>query len=161
MQKITTLLTFDGRAEEAVDFYTSIFPNSRILSSMRGRATTVGAEGELVSATFELAGQEFIAVNGGSASASPPGVSLFVDCEDQDEVDALWEKLVDGGETGSCGWVTDRFGISWQVVPRPLGELLADDDGEKTVRALLRMSKIELVELRRAYDGGEIAPATH
>jgi predicted 3-demethylubiquinone-9 3-methyltransferase (glyoxalase superfamily) len=108
-----------------------------------------------VSATFELAGQEFIAINDGGAAPSQ-GISLFVDCEDQDEVDDLWEKLMDGGEPGSCGWVTDRFGISWQIIPRPLGELLADEDGERTARALhamLQMTKIELCELQRAYDG--------
>jgi predicted 3-demethylubiquinone-9 3-methyltransferase (glyoxalase superfamily) len=159
-QKITTFLTFDDRAEEAVTFYTSIFGNSRILSTTRYEAGAPGPEGELMSATFELAGQEFMALNGGPSFTFSQGISLFVDCEDQEEVDELWEKLTDGGEPGACGWLTDRFGVSWQIIPRALGELLADKDREKAGRvmeAMLRMSKIEIEGLRRAYEGAEAA----
>jgi predicted 3-demethylubiquinone-9 3-methyltransferase (glyoxalase superfamily) len=155
-KKITTFLTFNGQAEEAVEFYTSIFEDSRILSTTRYEAGGPGPEGELMSATFELAGQEFMALNGGPSFTFSQGISLFVDCEDQEEVDELWEKLTDGGEPGPCGWLTDRFGVSWQIIPRVLGELLADEDREKAghvMQAMLRMSKIEVEGLRRAYDG--------
>jgi predicted 3-demethylubiquinone-9 3-methyltransferase (glyoxalase superfamily) len=158
MQKITTFLTFDGQAEEAVDFYTSVFQGSRILSRHRYEAGGRGPEGELMSATFELAGQEFMALNGGSSFSFSQGISLFVDCESQEEVDDLWEKLTEGGEPGPCGWLTDRFGISWQIIPRALGELLADEDPEKAGRvmqAMLKMSKIEIEGLQRAYEGAE------
>jgi predicted 3-demethylubiquinone-9 3-methyltransferase (glyoxalase superfamily) len=155
-RKITTFLTFDGRAEEAVDFYTSIFENSRILSTTRYEAGGPGPEGQLMSATLELAGQEFMALNGGPSFKFSQGISLYVDCEDQEEVDELWEKLTDGGEPGPCGWLTDRFGVSWQIIPRALGELLADADRDKAGRvmqAMLQMSKIEIEGLRRAYEG--------
>jgi predicted 3-demethylubiquinone-9 3-methyltransferase (glyoxalase superfamily) len=157
-RKITTFLTFDGRAEEAVDFYTSIFENSRILSTSRYEAGGPGPEGQLMSATFELAGQEFMALNGGPAFTFSQGISLYVDCEDQEEVDELWGKLTDGGEPGPCGWLTDRFGVSWQIIPRALGELLADEDRDKAGRvmqAMLQMSRIEIEGLRRAYEGAE------
>lgn len=158
MQKITTFLTFDGQAEEAVDFYTSVFQGSRIQSRHRYEAGGGGPEGELITATFELAGQEFMALNGGSSFSFSQGISLFVDCESQEEVDDLWEKLTDGGEPGPCGWLTDRFGVSWQIIPRALGELLADEDREKAGRvmqAMLKMSKIEIEGLQRAYEGAE------
>jgi predicted 3-demethylubiquinone-9 3-methyltransferase (glyoxalase superfamily) len=158
MQKITTFLTFDGQAEEAVDFYTSVFQGSRILSRHRYEAGGRPPEGELMSATFELAGQEFMALNGGSSFSFSQGISLFVDCESQEEVDDLWEKLTEGGEPGPCGWLTDRFGVSWQIIPRALGELLADEDPEKAGRvmqAMLKMSKIEIEGLQRAYEGAE------
>jgi predicted 3-demethylubiquinone-9 3-methyltransferase (glyoxalase superfamily) len=156
-KKITTFLTFDGRAEEAVDFYTAIFPDSRITSTRRYGAAGPAPEGSLMTATFELAGQEFIALNGGPSFTFSQGISLFVDCETQDEVDELWEKLSDGGEKGPCGWLTDRFGVSWQVIPRALGELLGDPDPERSRRvmeAMLQMGKIEIDELRRSYEGG-------
>jgi predicted 3-demethylubiquinone-9 3-methyltransferase (glyoxalase superfamily) len=161
-KKITTFLTFDGRAEEAVEFYTSIFEDSRILSTTRYEAGGPGPEGELMSATFELAGQEFMALNGGPPFTFSQGISLFVDCEDQGEVDELWERLTDGGEPGPCGWLTDRFGVSWQIIPRALGELLADEDREKAGRvmeAMLRMSKIEIEGLRRAHEGARASLA--
>jgi predicted 3-demethylubiquinone-9 3-methyltransferase (glyoxalase superfamily) len=154
-KKITTFLTFDDRAEEAVDFYTSIFDGSRILSTSRYGAAGPGPEGSLMTATFELAGQEFMALNGGPSFTFSQGISLFVDCETQEEVDELWEKLSEGGEKGPCGWLTDRFGVSWQVVPRALGELLNDPDPEKANRvmqAMLQMGKIEIDGLRRAYE---------
>jgi predicted 3-demethylubiquinone-9 3-methyltransferase (glyoxalase superfamily) len=154
-KKITTFLTFDDRAEEAVDFYTSIFDGSRILSTSRYGAAGPGPEGSLMTATFELAGQEFMALNGGPSFTFSQGISLFVDCETQEEVDELWEKLSEGGEKGPCGWLTDRFGVSWQVVPRALGELLNDPDPEKANRvmqAMLQMGKIDIDGLRRAYE---------
>jgi predicted 3-demethylubiquinone-9 3-methyltransferase (glyoxalase superfamily) len=156
-KKITTFLTYDGRAEEAISFYTSIFENSRILSTRRYGEAGPGPKGTLMTATFELAGQEFMALNGGPSFAFAQGISLFVDCETQDEVDHLWEQLSEGGEKGPCGWLTDKFGVSWQVVPRALGEMLTDEDAEKSQRvmkAMLQMSKIEIEGLRRAYEAG-------
>lgn len=160
MQRITTFLTFDDRAEEATDFYTSIFENSRILSSTRYGDAGPGPEGALMSATFELDGQRFMALNGGPSFRFEQGISLFVDCETQEEVDRYWEALSEGGEKGPCGWLTDKFGVSWQVVPRALGELLSDEDPEKAQRvmnAMLQMSKIEIEGLRRAYEGAAAA----
>jgi predicted 3-demethylubiquinone-9 3-methyltransferase (glyoxalase superfamily) len=154
-KKITTFLTYDDRAEEAVEFYTSIFDDSRIVSATRYGAAGPGPEGSLMSATFELAGQEFMALNGGPSFGFAQGISLFVDCETQEEVDELWEKLSDGGEKGPCGWLTDKFGVSWQIIPRALGELLGDEDPEKAKRvmqAMLQMSKIEIEGLRQAYE---------
>ena len=148
-KKITTFLTFNDQAEEAMNFYTSIFADSRILG------TTPGPNGKLMSGTFELAGQEFMALNGGPTFGFAQGISLFVDCETQEEVDELWAKLSDGGKPGPCGWLTDRFGVSWQVIPRALGELLGGEDREKSQRvmqAMLQMSKIEIEELRRAAE---------
>ncbi len=154
-KKITTFLTFDGQAEEAVDFYSSIFDDSKILSTSRYGAGGPGPEGSLMSATFELAGQEFIALNGGPSFSFSQGISLFVDCQTQAEVDELWEKLTEGGEPGPCGWLTDRFGVSWQIIPRALGELLGDEDPEKAGRAMqamLQMSKIDIESMRRASE---------
>lgn len=154
-KKITTFLTFDDQAEEAVNLYTSIFPNSRIVSTRRYGDAGPGSKGSLMTATFELDGQEFSALNGGQSFTFAEGISLFVDCESQEEVDRYWEKLSEGGEQGPCGWLTDRFGVSWQIVPRVLGELLGDDDPEKANRvmnAMLGMSKIEIDGLRRAHE---------
>ena len=155
MQKITTFLTFDDQAEEAVDYYTSVFPNSRILSTSRYGDAGPRPKGSFMSATFELEGQEFIALNGGPSFSFAPGISLFVSCETQDEVDELWHKLSDGGREVACGWLTDRFGVSWQVVPRVLGEMLNDPDPEKAhavMSAMLQMTKLEIDGLRRAYE---------
>jgi predicted 3-demethylubiquinone-9 3-methyltransferase (glyoxalase superfamily) len=155
MQKITTFLTFDGRAEEAVNFYTSVFPNSRILKTSRYGDAGPQPKGSFMSATFELEGQEFIALNGGPSFSFTPGISLFVSCDTQEEVDELWEKLSEGGKQVACGWLTDRFGVSWQVVPRVLGEMLNDEDPERAnavMNAMLQMTKIEIDGLRRAYE---------
>jgi predicted 3-demethylubiquinone-9 3-methyltransferase (glyoxalase superfamily) len=160
MQKITTFLTFDDRAEEAVDFYTSVFPDSRIVTATRYGDAGPGPKGSLMSATFELAGQQFMALNGGASFSFAQGISLFVSCETQEEVDDYWEKLSDGGEKGPCGWLTDRFGVSWQVVPRVLGEMLNDEDPERAKRvmnAMLQMSKLEIEGLRRAFESEESA----
>ncbi len=154
MQKITTFLTFNDQAEEAVRFYTSIFPNSRIVSERRYGDAGPGPKGSLMTASFELDGQEFMALNGGPSFSFAQGISLFVTCEDQAEVDELWEKLSAGGEPNVCGWLTDKFGVSWQIIPRQLGELLGDEDPEKANRvmeAMLQMGKIEVDELERAY----------
>jgi predicted 3-demethylubiquinone-9 3-methyltransferase (glyoxalase superfamily) len=152
---LTTFLTFEDQAEEAVNFYTSIFANSRIVSTNRYGDAGPGPKGSLLTATFELEGQPFVALNGGPSFTFSPGISLLVSCENQDEVDEYWERLSEGGEKGPCGWLTDKFGVSWQVVPRALGEMLSDEDPEKANRvmeAMLQMSKIELGDLRRAYE---------
>ncbi len=154
-KKITTFLTFDDRAEEAVAFYTSVFDDSRILSTNRYGEAGPAPAGTFMSATFELAGQEFMALNGGPSFSFAQGISLFVDCETQEEVDELWERLSEGGEKQPCGWLKDKFGVSWQIIPRALGQLLDDDDPEKARRvmeAMLGMSKIEIEGLRRAYE---------
>ena len=155
MQKITTFLTFDDLAEEAVELYTSIFGDSRIVSTTRYGDAGPGPKGSLMTVTFELAGQEFVALNGGPSFSFAQGISLSVSCETQDEVDELWERLSEGGEQGPCGWLTDRFGVSWQINPRILGEMIADPDPEKANRvmeAMLQMDKIEIEGLRRAYE---------
>ena len=154
-KKITTFLTFDGRAEEAIEFYTSIFDDSKVTSTTRYGDAGPGEKGSLMTGTFELAGQEFMALNGGPSFSFAQGMSLFVDCENQEEVDDLWERLSEGGEQGPCGWLTDKFGVSWQIVPRVLGELLSDEDEEKSQRvmeAMLQMSKIEIDGLRKAAE---------
>jgi predicted 3-demethylubiquinone-9 3-methyltransferase (glyoxalase superfamily) len=159
MKKITTFLTFKDQAEEAVKLYTSIFKNSRILSTSRYGDAGPGAKGSLMTANFELDGQEFVALNGGPSFEFSQGISLVVDCQTQDEVDMFWEKLSDGGSKGPCGWLTDRFGVSWQVVPRVLSELLNDPDPAKATRvmkAMLQMGKIEIAELEQAADGGTV-----
>jgi predicted 3-demethylubiquinone-9 3-methyltransferase (glyoxalase superfamily) len=153
--KITTFLTFDGRAEEAIEFYTSIFDDSRITSTTRYGDAGPGEKGSFMTGTFQLAGQEFMALNGGPSFTFAQGISLFVDCETQDEVDELWERLSEGGEQGPCGWLTDKFGVSWQIIPQALGELLGDEDAEKSQRvmeAMLQMGKIDIAGLKRAYD---------
>jgi predicted 3-demethylubiquinone-9 3-methyltransferase (glyoxalase superfamily) len=144
MQNITPFLWFDGKAEEAAKFYTSIFENSKIVSVTQ------------MSATFQLEGLEFIAFNGGPMFTFSPAVSFFVRCETQEEIDCLWEKLSAGGETQKCGWLKDKFGISWQIVPPILGEFLNDEDDEKSnsvMEAMMKMSKLDIKELKEAYEG--------
>lgn len=156
MPKITTFLTFDDQAEEAVEFYTSIFEGSKIVSTNRYGDAGPGPKGSLMTATFELDGREFVALNGGPSFNFSQGFSLLVTCESQDEIDEHWEKLSEGGEQGPCGWLSDKFGVSWQVVPSALGEMLSDPDPEKAKRvmdAMLQMRKIEIEGLRRAYAG--------
>jgi predicted 3-demethylubiquinone-9 3-methyltransferase (glyoxalase superfamily) len=155
MPKITTFLTFNDQAEEAVNFYTSVFPNSKITGTTRYGDAGPGPKGSFMSASFELDGQDFMALNGGPSFTFSQGISLFVSCETQDEVDELWERLSEGGEKGPCGWLTDRFGVSWQIIPRVLGEMLRDEDRERANRvmsAMLKMSKIEIEGLRKAYE---------
>jgi len=154
MQKITPFLWFDGQAEEAMNFYTSIFKNSKIVSMMHYGEAGPGAKGTVMSATFEIQGQEFTALNGGPHFKFSPAISFFVNCETQEEVDELWEKLSEGGKTNRCGWLNDKFGVSWQIVPTALGEMLQDKDAEKSQKvmaAMLQMDKLDIETLRRAY----------
>ena len=142
MQKITPFLWFDGKAEEAMNLYTSIFKNSKIVSIMRYGEAGPGPKGTVMSATFQLDGQEFIALNGGPEFTFSPAISFFVNCETQEEVDELWERLSEGGEKQRCGWLKDKYGVSWQIVPSALGEMLQDKDAEKSkkvMKALLQM----------------------
>jgi predicted 3-demethylubiquinone-9 3-methyltransferase (glyoxalase superfamily) len=155
VQKITPFLWFDGKAEEAMNFNTSIFKNSRIGSITRYGREGPGPEGTVMSATFQLEGQEFYALNGGPQFTFSPAISFFVKCERQEEVDDLWEKLSYGGEKQMCGWLKDKFGVSWQIVPTILGELLQDKDTEKAnrvMKAMLQMGKIDIKGLKQAYE---------
>jgi predicted 3-demethylubiquinone-9 3-methyltransferase (glyoxalase superfamily) len=156
MQKITTFLTYDNQAEQAVELYTSVFPNSRIVDTHRYGEAGPGEPGSVMTTSFELEGQPFVALNGGPSFSFSTGISLLVTCETQDEVDHLWEALTAGsGEPGPCGWLTDRFGVSWQIVPRALSELLGDADPEKAqavMGAMLQMGKIEIAGLQEAYE---------
>ena len=151
MQKITPFLWFDGRAEEAMKFYVSIFKNSRIVSTMPG------PDGKVLTGTFQLEGQQFMALNGGPQYKFTEAISLFVNCETQAEVDDLWTKLTEGGGAESqCGWLKDKFGLSWQIIPSTLGRLLGDKDRGKANRvmhAMLQMKKIDIAKLQQAYDG--------
>jgi predicted 3-demethylubiquinone-9 3-methyltransferase (glyoxalase superfamily) len=159
MQKIMPFLWFDDKAEEAANFYVSIFRNSKI-----ERVTCYGEEGAGVSGrpagttmsvTFRLDGQEFMALNGGPYFKFSEAISFFVNCETQQEVDKLWEKLSEGGEKGRCGWLKDRYGLSWQIVPAVLGEMLQDEDVEKSERvmsAMLKMDKLDIKTLKQAYE---------
>jgi predicted 3-demethylubiquinone-9 3-methyltransferase (glyoxalase superfamily) len=155
MQKITPFLWFDDQAEEAANFYVSIFKNSKITSMNRLPEGAPGPAGKVMTATFQLDGQEFMALNGGPQHFSfNESISFFVNCETQQEVDHLWEKLSAGGEPGQCGWLKDKFGVSWQIVPTALGQLLGDPDPQKSqnvMQAMLKMTKIDIAELRRAY----------
>ena len=156
MQKIASCLWFDGRAEEAANFYTFIFKNSKIGNVMRYGEAGPGAKGSVLSVTFELEGQEYIALNGGPMFSFSPAISFFVKCQAQKEVDELWAKLSAGGETQQCGWLKDKFGVSWQIVPTVLGEMLQDKDPAKSKRvmeAMLKMVKLDIGLLKQAYEG--------
>ena len=153
MRKITTFLTYDNQAEEAVKLYTSVFKNSRIVSTSRYGDAGPGPKGSLMSATFEIEGQQFIALNGGPTFKFALGISLFVSCETQAEIDELWEKLSAGGHKDQCGWLTDKFGVAWQIVPSVLGPLLNSKDAEKAKRvmtAMLQMTKLDIAKLQNA-----------
>lgn len=157
MQKITTFLTFNDQAEEAVNLYVSVFKNSKVVSMSRYGEAGPGPKGSVMSAEFQLDGQQFIALNGGPSFTFAEGISLFVNCETQEEVDELWEQLSEGGEQGPCGWLKDKFGVSWQIIPTILGKLLQDKDAEKAGRvmqAMLQMHKIDIQALKQAYDQG-------
>jgi predicted 3-demethylubiquinone-9 3-methyltransferase (glyoxalase superfamily) len=157
MTNITPFLTFNDQAEEAVKFYVSIFKNSKILSMNRYGEGAPMPAGSVMSATFVLDGREYMALNGGPQFNFTDGFSLFVSCETQAEVDDLWEKLSAGGEKGQCGWLKDKFGLSWQIIPTALGELLGAKDPRKAqnvMQAMLQMTKIDIAALRRAYDRG-------
>jgi len=155
MQKITPFLWFDANAEEATNFYTSIFKNSEIVSVSRYGEGSPGQPGTVMTTTFILDGQAFMALNGGPHFKFNEAISFFVNCETQAEVDELWEKLTDGGEESQCGWLKDKFGVSWQIVPTALGELLGDPDPEKSRRvmeAMLQMHKIDVAKLKQAHE---------
>ena len=156
MQKITPFLWFNGQAEEAMNFYVSIFKNSKVVSVQRYGDAGPGPKGSVMSATFQLEGQDFYALNGGPQFTFTPAISFFVSCETQAEVDELWEKLSEGGEKGRCAWLKDKFGLSWQIVPTALGKLLGDKDPQKSKRvmqAMMKMDKIDIAELQKAYEG--------
>lgn len=158
-QKITTFLTFNDQAEEAVNLYVSVFKESKIVNVTRYGDAGPGLKGSVMSATFQLGEQEFVALNGGPHFTFAEGISLFVNCETQSEVDELWEKLSEGGEQGPCGWLKDKFGVSWQIVPTALGQMLQDKDAEKSKRvmqAMCQMHKLEIDVLQQAYDGVEL-----
>jgi len=155
MQKIRPCLWFDGKAEDAAKFYTSVFPNSKITDRMVHNEAGPGPKGSVLTVTFELDGQEYVALNGGPHYTFTPAISLFVTCETQDEVDRYWDKLLDGGSPVQCGWITDKFGVSWQIVPRVLGEMLQDKDSARAARvmqAMFKMVKLDIAALKRAYD---------
>ena len=159
MQKITPFLWFNDQAEEAATFYASIFKNSKIVDIARYDEAEAAASGRpkgtVMMVTFELEGQTFTALNGGPVFRFTEAISFLVNCETQQEVDELWEKLSEGGEKGRCGWLKDRYGVSWQIVPTVLGELLRDKDAEKTQRvmkAMLQMDKIDIRALKQAYE---------
>ena len=157
MQKITPFLWFDGKAEEAMNFYVSIFKNSKVGRVSRYGDAGPGPKGAVMSCAFQLEGQDFYALNGGPQFKFTPAISLFVNCETQQEVDALWEKLSAGGRKDQCGWLQDKYGLSWQIVPTTLEKLLGDKDPAKANRvmqAMMQMKKIDIKGLQQAYDRG-------
>jgi predicted 3-demethylubiquinone-9 3-methyltransferase (glyoxalase superfamily) len=154
MLGITPNLWFDTEAEEAANFYTSIFEDSKIMSVLRYGEAGPRPAGMVLTVTFRLLGQEFTAINGGPEFKFNEALSLLVNCESQEEVDELWEKLSEGGEKGPCGWLKDKFGLSWQIVPTRLDEMLQDEDPERAnrvMKAMLQMGKIEIEDLEKAY----------
>ncbi len=156
MQKITPFLWFDGNAEEAANFYISIFKNSKMGKISRYGDAGPGAKGSVMSVTFQIEGQEFFALNGGPQFKFTPAISFFVNCETQQEVDDLWEKLSAGGRTDRCGWLQDKYGLSWQIIPKVLSQLLGDKDPQRAKRAMqamLQMTKIDGNALQQAAEG--------
>ena len=156
MQKITPFLWFDGKAEEAANFYTSIFKNSKVISINRYAKGSPAPEGTVMTAQFLLEGQEFVAFNGGPHFTFTPAISFVVNCETQKEVDEFWEKLSAGGEKSQCGWLKDKFGLSWQIVPTELGKMMSDRDptkSQRVMKALLQMNKLDIAALKRAFEG--------
>jgi len=156
MQKITPFLWFDNQAEEAAKFYTSIFKNSKIKSISRYGDAGPGPKGQVMVVAFELAGQEFLALNGGPEFKFTEAVSMMVNCETQEEVDYYWDKLSGGGQIVECGWLKDKYGVPWQVTPVILNEMLRDKDpvkSQRVMKAMLQMKKIDIPTLKKAYDG--------
>ncbi len=154
MRRITPFLWFDHQAEEAANLYVSVFPGSRIVSVSRYGEAGPGPKGSVMTVAFELDGQAFTALNGGPLFRFTEAISFVVDCKTQEEVDRYWGKLSEGGHEGQCGWLKDRFGLSWQIIPSTLGEMLTDPDpgkARKVMEAMLRMKKIDVAELRKAY----------
>ncbi|MBV8145990.1 MAG: VOC family protein [Gammaproteobacteria bacterium] len=157
MQKITPFLWFDHEAEEAAKFYVSVFANSRILKTVRYSGAGPGPAGSVLTVAFELNGVQFTALNGGPQHQFSEAISFVVNCHSQAEVDTVWEKLSAGGRTDRCGWLKDRFGLSWQVVPTVLPALLGDPDpvrAQRTMQAMLKMDKLDIAALERAHAGG-------
>ena len=163
MQKITPFLWFDGNAEEAANFYISIFKNSKLGKISRYGDAGPGPKGSAMSVTFQIEGQEFFALNGGPQFKFTPAISFFVNCETQQEVDDLWEKLSAGGRTDRCGWLQDKFGLSWQIIPTVLGQLLGDKDPQRAKRAMqamLQMTKLDIKKLQQAADDANFTVAS-
>jgi predicted 3-demethylubiquinone-9 3-methyltransferase (glyoxalase superfamily) len=157
MQKITPFLWFDNNAEEAMNFYVSVFKNAKITSLTRFGDAGPGPKGTVMTGIFQIEGQKFYALNGGPNYSFTPAISLFVNCESQQEIDELWEKLSEGGKKDRCGWLTDKFGLSWQIVPSALGKLLHGSDSEKSnrvMKAMLKMNKLDIRQLQQAFDEG-------
>lgn len=155
MQKITPFLWFNDQAEEAMNFYVSLFRNSKILMLRRYGKEGPGPEGTVMTGTFQLEGQEFMALNGGPHFSFTPAISLFVSCQTQEEVDELWDKLSAGGAPNQCGWLQDKYGVSWQIIPTVLGELLGDKNPAKSsavMKAMLQMHKIDIQRLKQAHE---------
>jgi predicted 3-demethylubiquinone-9 3-methyltransferase (glyoxalase superfamily) len=158
VQGITPFLWFDKQAEEAANFYVSLFPNSKVLDVTRHGEAGPGEPGTVMTIDFELDGRPFVALNGGPEFKFTEAISFLINCESQEEIDELWEKLSEGGEKGPCGWLKDKYGVSWQVVPTLLDQMIRDPDAEKSqrvIRAMMEMGKIEIELLERAYEGRE------
>ena len=157
MQKIVPFLWFDGNAEEAMNFYVSVFKNSRVVSVTRYGDAGPGPKGTVMSCTFQLEGQDFYALNGGPQFKFTQAISLFVNCETQQEIDALWKTLSAGGREDQCGWLQDKYGLSWQIIPTVLGKMLGDKDAKKAtaaMKAMLQMKKLDIKGLQQAHDQG-------
>ena len=156
MQKITPFLWFDDNAGEAIDFYTSVFKNSKVINVRKYNNVAAGPKSDVMTGTIELEGQQFMLLNGGPMFKFTPAISLFINCETQEEVDYYWDKLSEGGRTDRCGWLQDKFGLSWQVVPSILGSLLGGKDAasaKRAMTAMLQMTKLDTAALQAAYDG--------
>lgn len=156
MQKISPCLWFEGGAEEAVNYYVSVFKSARITEIMRHTESSPGPAGSVLAILFELEGEDFMALNGGSEFKFTPAISMFIKCETQAEIDHYWDKLMDGGESMACGWLTDRFGVTWQIAPRRLLKMLQDPDpvkADRTMKAMMGMIKLDIAALDRAYSG--------
>jgi predicted 3-demethylubiquinone-9 3-methyltransferase (glyoxalase superfamily) len=158
---IRPCLVFNDRGEEAIKFYVSLFPNSRIVSMQLSEQDGLIAKGQLLNATFELDGREYVAFDGGPTFSFSEGMSLMVMCKTQQEVDRYWTKLTEGGgEEGPCGWLKDRFGVSWQIVPEVLGQMLSDSksgNSDAALQAMLKMKKLDIAQLEKAYRGSAVA----
>lgn len=157
MQKITTFLWFNDKAEEAANFYVSLFPNSKIGSISRNGDAGPGPKGSVLTVTFQLEGQNFIALNGGPHFSFTPAISLFVNCESQGEVDRLWDKLSEGGKKDRCGWLQDRYGLSWQIIPAALMQLMSDPDKQKAGRVMKAMLEMDKIDVRKLQAAAEAA----
>jgi predicted 3-demethylubiquinone-9 3-methyltransferase (glyoxalase superfamily) len=156
MQKITPFLWFDGKAEEAMNFYVSVIPNSKVISITRVGDAGPGPKGSVLTANFQLHGVEFAALNGGPQFKFTEAVSFVINCETQEEVDKYWEKLSEGGKKSECGWLKDKYGLSWQIVPIQLLQMIADKDPQKadrTMKAMMKMQKLDIKILKQAYEG--------